>query len=166
MKVLIAFHTVTGTTREAATIIADELTHKGHTVECSPISDAIEPSSFDAVILGAPIHGMALAPEILCFADQHQGVLRSVKTACFCLSYIYFTGGKFWRNAVEKAFNPIRKFCEPALTGILPGRVERAMPGFARFIFGISKDARTDLFDVEAVRSWARDLTDALAFAE
>jgi hypothetical protein len=43
-------------------------------------------------------------------------------------------------------------------TGMFGGRVARPLPGLVRLLFGVPKDLRLDLVDLETVRSWTRDL--------
>lgn len=54
-SVLVAYATKSGSTREVAEAIADELTRQGATVETRACNDDTDTADYDAVIVGAPI---------------------------------------------------------------------------------------------------------------
>ena len=158
MKVLVVYFTKTGSTREASESLAGALRERGVDALALPGSGNPDPAGYDLVVIGAPIHGMQWLPEATDYISRRSAALGTVRTAYFCLSYIYPVGRPFWRKAVEKAFLPASKIVPPAKTAIFGGRVEESMPAFARFIFGIPGTAGPDQTDRDAVLAWAAEL--------
>lgn len=160
--VLIAYWTQSGSTKEAASIIAETLDSRGFKTTVSEITVA-EPGNFDAVVIGSAIHGMRWAPEAASFIEKYAAVLSQKKIALFSVAYVYFTGKASWKKAVDGALTATYSRLTPIQTGLFPGRVDRKLPGIARLIFGIPKSAKADIFDREAIKAWATALADTLA---
>ena len=53
--ILVAYQTHSGTTREVAEAVAEEMTKKGFTVDVSSLNEIHTISNYDAVVLGAPM---------------------------------------------------------------------------------------------------------------
>lgn len=163
--VLIAYWTQTGSTKEAAAIIAEVLDSRGFKTTVEEIATA-EPENFDIAIVGSPIHGMRWAPEAIGFLGKNREAISRKKVALFSVAYVYFTGRPSWKKSVDDALAATYGHAAPIQTGVFPGRVDRKMPGFARLIFGIPKSAKADIFDREAIKAWANTLADNLAVGE
>jgi len=56
MTLLVAYASLYGSTQEMAQTLTTFLRGAGHTVQLSPIDEFISPESYDAIILGSPIH--------------------------------------------------------------------------------------------------------------
>jgi menaquinone-dependent protoporphyrinogen oxidase len=163
--VLIAYLTQTGSTKEAASIIAEVLDSRGFKTTVAEIAMA-EPGNFDIVVIGSPIHGMRWAPEAADFLRKNRETLSRKKIALFSVAYVYFTGRPSWKKSVDNALAAIYGNATPIQTGVFPGRVDRKLPGIARLIFGIAKSAKADIFDRKAIDTWANDLANNLAATE
>ncbi len=81
-KILVAYSTNSGSTTEVAEAVAEELNHAGHTVEVRPMKEIDSVSSYDVVVLGAPMilgwHDPARR-----FVKKHRAELAARKTAIF-----------------------------------------------------------------------------------
>lgn len=159
--VLIAYWTQTGSTKDAASIIAETLAGRGFNATVAEVSMA-EPEKFDAVVIGSAIHGMRWAPEAIQFLEKNKETLSRKTIALFSVAYVYFTGKPSWKNAVDSALATTHSSFAPILTGVFPGRVDKKLPGIARLIFGIPKTAKADIFNREAITAWSNSLADAL----
>ena len=155
-KVLIAYVTKTGTTANAAEIIGGTLRDEGFDATVMPLADAGSLDSYDSVIIGAPINGMAWHPDATAFVVNHAAELSQKDVSFYLLSYIYFTGCNFWKKVIAKAFGRLPQSVHPRKTGMFGGKVEKEFPAFPRFLFGVRKGTPTDLQDDETVRQWAR----------
>ncbi len=154
-NVLITYATKTGSTAEAAGIIASHLEKNGIYTTVLPIKDAADIDTFDAVIVGGPINGMTWHPDASSFVSSNAVTLRNRKVSYFCMSYIYKTGGKFWHKQISKAFDASSAIVSPVLTGIFGGVIDKPMPAPARLLFGIKKASAVDQRDNDAVIAWA-----------
>ncbi|MHB8961962.1 MAG: flavodoxin domain-containing protein [Saccharofermentanales bacterium] len=159
-KVLIAYVTKTGTTANAAEIIGGTLREEGFDTTVLPISGAGSLDSYDSVIIGAPINGMAWHPDATAYVANHAAELAQKDVSYYLMSYIYFTGCNFWKKAISKAFDKLPQTIHPRMTGLFGGKVDKEFPAFARFLFGVRKGTPTDVQDGEAVRHWAKKWAD------
>lgn len=82
-KALIGYTTNSGSTREIALAVGEELRKNGDTVDVLRLEEVTDLSSYDAVVIGAPMiigwHGSALH-----FLRKHRTALRSKRLAYFC----------------------------------------------------------------------------------
>jgi menaquinone-dependent protoporphyrinogen oxidase len=81
LKILIAYASAHGSTAEIAQFIADALQHsQPHAAltlaEVSTLSQ-LNPESYDVFVLGTPIHGGAVLPEMLGFIRHNRSLLAS-----------------------------------------------------------------------------------------
>lgn len=88
MRILIAYHTVYGSTQKAAQMIADNLTAQGHTADLHKITgkDKLDLLQYDGVILGTPIFMNAAPKEIKVFLNRYEDDFAARKPG------IFFTG--------------------------------------------------------------------------
>lgn len=156
-KVLIAYVTKTGTTKETAEEISRTIKEEGFFPTVLPMADVQEFAGYDYIILGAPINGMNWHPDATAFLTKNQAELNQVPTSYFFVSYLLKTGCGFWKKVIRKSLAKQSEIVKPISIGRFGGRVEKMFPAFARFMFGISKNAPVDATDFEEVRKWARD---------
>ncbi|MHB1453786.1 MAG: flavodoxin domain-containing protein [Saccharofermentanales bacterium] len=161
-KILIAYVTKTGTTANAAEIIGGVLRERGFETTVLPITGAGSLESYDSVIIGAPINGMAWHPDATAFVNNRATELSQKDVSYYLMSYIYFTGCNFWKKAISKAFDKLPQSVRPRMTGMFGGKVDKEFPAFARFLFGVQKGMPTDMQDDETVRQWARKWADGV----
>lgn len=156
-KVLIAYVTKTGTTKNAAFQIADVLKENGYEPEILPIADVTKLDDYDAVIIGAPINGMNWHPDATGFVVKNKDELNKVPTAYYFMSYILFQGCNFWKNITRKNLNKVSIMLKPLKIGMFGGKLAKEFPAFARFLFGVKKNSPIDLTDNIAVWEWATE---------
>lgn len=86
MNILIIFATMEGQTEKIANSIADTVHQKGHqptTLPCKQVPAGFDTDSFDAVILGGPIHMGKYPGELHKFVTNHRDWLNRVPSALF-----------------------------------------------------------------------------------
>ena len=76
MVVLVAYATGAGSTRGIAVRIADRLRQRGVDATACAVTDVLEVSGYEAVVLGSAIHGGEWLPEAQQFADRNAARLR------------------------------------------------------------------------------------------
>jgi menaquinone-dependent protoporphyrinogen oxidase len=160
-KVLIAYVTKTGTTKETAEEISRTIKAEGFFPTVLPMAEVQEFTGYDYIILGAPINGMNWHPDATAFITRFQSELNLVPTSYFFVSYLLKTGCGFWKKVIRKSLSKQSVLVKPAAIGMFGGRVEKKFPVFARFMFGVSNNAPSDATDAEEVRKWARDWADS-----
>lgn len=98
MKILVAYCTKTGSTEEVAKKIGEILADSSQIIDVMPISQIVDLSSYDVLILGAPINGMKVVPEFRNFIETKISGCRK-ETHLFILSYVYPLGRKTLKEA-------------------------------------------------------------------
>ncbi len=158
-KVLIAFASKSGSTKEVAESIAERIQTETVEVDVKNIDSIPNVSEYDMVVVGAPINGMKWRQDAVDFVGIHQSDLMYKRTAYFSLSYTAVLGRKMWRKQISKAFDNVSKQVPPIKTGTFAGKVDGEMPAVVRFIFGMPKDTPHDQRDWDLISTWAEDLS-------
>ena len=164
MKCLIAYKTKTGTTQEIAQRIAEVLRKKGVEADAVSIDSNPDCGGYSRVVLGCPINGMKLMPEMEGFVNQ-KVVGQNIPVDLFAVSYMYGKGRAMWKKAIDKDVSRIASLASAQNRIVFGGRIGSMLPGFARFIFGIPKDTPLDQRDWGRIESWASDLAARVAGA-
>lgn len=116
-SVLVLYGAGEGQTAAAADRLAGVLAERGHDVRAVDAADAApEPSSFDAVVVGASVRAGHHQPAVRTWVREHRGALSALPTAMFQVSRPSATGG-----GRERAAGDVEAFLEE--TGWHPNRV-------------------------------------------
>jgi menaquinone-dependent protoporphyrinogen IX oxidase len=157
-KVLIAYFTKTGTTKSYAEELAAALSTAGHQVDVKQLADIGSLDGYGAAVIGAPINGMQLVPEVVNVINEHRATLRTIKTAVFAVSYMYGQARPLWSRVMEKSIAKAATLAGASSWHVFSGRVSGPLPGPMSFIFGVPKDLPLDRRDPQAIRIWAKEL--------
>lgn len=82
-RILVAYATRGGTTREIAQQIADALRVKGATVDIHAVGDVADAADYDAIVLGSAIYFRRMMPSAPRFIQQNASILESCPVAVF-----------------------------------------------------------------------------------
>jgi hypothetical protein len=83
MKVMVAYVSRSGSTREIAARLAAGLEGAGHAVTLLPAAQAAELDGYDAVVAGGFLYRLGWHPELTRFLRRHRAALKEKKTALF-----------------------------------------------------------------------------------
>ncbi len=78
MRVLIAYATKSGSTREIAEAVARAFQSKGFGADVRELRDIQDIAGYDAVVLGGPIYLDKIMPEVMHFATKWRTALATV----------------------------------------------------------------------------------------
>jgi len=157
-RILIAYATKMGATREIAEAIHDELTGRGLTADLHDLAEPVSLHDYDAVVLGSAVYAGRWRHEAARFVRQHTASLHDRRVWLFESGWVGprpdhprpTPGGQ--RRAALIAADPPTVFggrLDLALAhGVLDRAIAKAMPGDAR--------------DLEAIRRWAGTIADTL----
>lgn len=106
-KILVTYATVSGSTAEVARAVADKLSQNGVTVDLQPISQVGQISSYDAVVLGAPMI-LEWHRDMVNFIMKNQEALKALPVA-------YFTTQLHLTKLPETEVNGVSIFLDPKL---------------------------------------------------
>lgn len=141
-KVLIVYSTKTGSTKNTGEYIKTQL-EKTFIVDLKSVDEVIDLNNYSKVILGSPINGMKIIPEMRSFIEKNQNVLKTIPNYFFVMTYSYNHG----RNFVKKLINKDLKNLTQSINSniyVVGGVADKPMPTALAFIFGLKKDEPLD----------------------
>lgn len=158
-KILIAYATRAGSTREIAFEIGRVLAEQGKTVDVLCIKEVRSLNDYSGVILGSGIRVGGWMPEAVKFVETHQAELHQMPTAFFLVSLFLHENTPEVRATVAAYLDPVRKIFEPAAIGLFAGKMDfKALTWPERQIAKMVKSPEGDFRDWPQIRSWAADL--------
>jgi len=161
-KVLVAYASSYGSTKEIAEVISKTLRSQGLAVDLQPIRKVRKLEGYSAVVLGAPFYMFRLHKDALHFLSQHRKILADH------LPLAIFAGGPFakgdgneWQEVRAKLDLELAKFpwLTPISVEIVGGKFDPAKLRFPyNLIPVLKKMPASDLRDWVAIRAWASSL--------
>lgn len=163
--ILIAYSTVDGHTLTICQRLAAQLEAIGHRVVLQRIvdagDDAVDPASFDSVVVAASIRYGHHRPAVHAFVRRHRATLERLPSAFFSVNVV---ARKPHRD--QPGSNPyVRKFMratgwQPTLVDVFAGRIDYALYGpldrtLIRFIMWLTRGPTDPRATVEFT-DWAR----------
>ena len=169
-RILVAFGTMTGSTREVAEAIGAELRQAGCTVDVKRADEVRKVADYGAVVIGTPVTGGMLNGRVKAFVRRNRKALAGMPAAFFVVCGAMSDPKPENRAMAEKYLVKARALApdvKPVDTAIFGGAVKADGPDFARlnFIFRAvvkklaqSPETMKDGRDWNAIRAWARQL--------
>ncbi len=155
-KILIAYVSETGSTKEVAEEIGRVISEDGFQTDVQPVSSVLSADPYDGVIVGAPVKGMRWLPEALQFIEAHKTRLSSIPTAYFLLSVALMGDSPLFSKKIPFCFKPAFAIAKPAATACFGGVMASEPPFILRLVFGLKKGTPKDGRDWQAIRLWAK----------
>lgn len=155
-KLLIAYYTETNTTKEIAERIAGLAAEKAWDCDIRALSELSSVKGYDAVLIGAPVHGMHWVPQANAFVEKYREDLKNIPTAYYLVAYLLNCSRPFFQKLIRKSLDKASDWVAPVKSGLFDGRVKREFPAFARWLFGVKKGTAVDLRDWEQIESWGK----------
>jgi menaquinone-dependent protoporphyrinogen oxidase len=163
IKVLVAYATTHGATKEVAEAVAGTLREQELTVDVQPARQMRALEGYHAVVLGAPMYMFRLHKDAKSFLARHQAALRAG------LPIAIFAGGPFGEPE-EKVWTDVRQnldkelanfpWLKPLTVEVVGGKFDPARLRFPYNLIPAMKSMpASDLRDWDAIRAWAVDLT-------
>ena len=147
-RVLVAYASKRGSTREVADAVAAVLCEHGHEVDLEPAAKVKDSSAYDGVVLGGSLYRGRWHRGARRFLRRHRGRLVHVPIAVFALGP---------RRDGAEAFERSRRQLERALA-----KVPDVEPGATAVFGGVDRERGVDLRDWEAIRAWAESFGSGL----
>lgn len=165
-NVLVTYATVSGSTAEIAEEIARRLRQQGHAADAVDINEGPNPSGFDAVILGSPIHNGELLPAAVSYIENHGTELAKKPVWLFSVGMgpaLHGPLGGFFKRLVPPAVATVRDRLQArdyhAFAGVFARPDEFGIRAVTR-ILGLRYGDQRDWADVNA---WADSTSRAIA---
>jgi menaquinone-dependent protoporphyrinogen oxidase len=160
-RVLVAFSSRSGSTADAAELIASSLRAAGLAVDCRPASEVADLSACDAVVLGSGVFVPSRASDGGGFIARHRVELRARHVWLFCVGPIGL--GHATGDGADAA-SPTE--CSAMTVGRAIGARGVAAFGTRGMPDGEDPVAAIHPADARDVRAWAQGIADALLPAE
>lgn len=167
-KILVAYASRGGSTREIAEAIGQTLQKDTITVEVRPMQDIQDISAYDAVVAGSAIQKQKWLPEAMEFMNRHQTQLQEKPFAAFlvCLALALNSekGRAQGRVAAKTWLEPVRNMANPKSEGLFAGVLDLSkvpnpimkVLGWLGILAGVWSAG--DHRDWDAINAWAESL--------
>ena len=159
-KVLVAYATVYGSTREVAEAVSAAVRDCGLPVDCQPARKVSALDPYGAVILGAPLYMFKWHKDALSFLSRHREALANRPLAIFALGPFGDDPNGF-ANARASLDKELLKFpwLKPVAIEMFGGKFDpQALSLPYSLIPALRKMAASDIRDWVAIRTWASEL--------
>lgn len=162
-KVLLAYASKYGSTREVADAIAKTLREKGLDVEMRQAGEVRSLNEYGAVILGAPLYLYRWHKHALRFLKHHEKALKALPTAVFAIGPSFNGDEKEWLETRDQFKKELDKFpwLKPIKSEVFGGKFDPANLAFPMKHF-LKDLPAADLRDWDAIAAWAAEAADKL----
>ena len=163
-KVLVAYASRYGSTREVAEMIAATLREEGSIVDVRSAAEVRDLGGYRAVVVGAPLYMFNWLKEARSFVARHRASLERVPVAVFALGPTE-DKGKDWQETRGQLDKVLAGFpwLKPATVELFGGKFDPARLTFPyTLIPAMKRMPVSDIRDWDAVRSWATGLVRTL----
>lgn len=148
-KILIGYYSKTGSTKSTAEYIKNAL-NSDYLIDIKEIQSIKTLDGYSKVILGAPINGMQIVPQMKNFIEKHHESLRMIPNYFYALTYAYNHGRKFVKKGIDKDLKNITSPIQSKVF-VIGGVADKPMPKPMAFIFGLKSDEPLDNRDFSVV---------------
>jgi menaquinone-dependent protoporphyrinogen oxidase len=158
-KVLLAYASKYGSTREVAEAIAQAMQKKGLVVDLQHASQVRSLKDYDAVILGAPLYLYRWHKHALQFLKRHEKELKAMPAAAFAIGPSFNGDEKEWLETRDQFRKELAKFpwFKPIEAEVMGGKFDPANLAFPMKYF-LKDLPAADLRDWDAIATWAAEV--------
>jgi menaquinone-dependent protoporphyrinogen oxidase len=164
-KILLAFATNYGSTKEVAEAISATLHESGVGVDLSLARDVRTLTGYSGIVLGAPLVMNRLHKDALTFLSRYKKLIMQLPVALFALGPVSEPHNpKEWQDAHDQLEKELSKIAwlKPIHTEIFGGKFDPALLRFPlNKLAGMAP--ASDIRDWEKIRTWAGTLTTLFA---
>ena len=166
-KVLLAYASRRGSTREVVEEIAASLRAAGTDAVVLPASEVQDVSLYDAVLLGTAIRFDRPLPEAVRFVDRFRLELSKIPTALLVLCLTMIDDTPESREIVSGWVKPLVDLLEPKTVGLFAGAAERERLGLIlSLLLGVILVVKGfklgDYRNWEKINKWTDELVEVL----
>lgn len=124
MKVLIAYTTRRGSTREVAEKIGEILKSKGMEVNVFNVAEVSDISSYNAAVIGAPVMRFRFLPPAKKFVKSNKEALSKIPVAYFSLGITMKEDTPKRRERMARKLKVVTRQVAPVDVGLFGGRYQ------------------------------------------
>jgi len=158
-RVLVAYASKAGSTGGVAEAIGQRLNGNGTAVDVKLLSDNLDLSQYQAVVVGSAIRMGQWLPDAKKFVEKHQSALSQMPTAFFTVCMTLEEDTEEHRSEVAAYTDPIRQIVEPDSEAFFAGVMDPKKVNFIeRLIMKALKVPEGDFRQWEEINAWADSL--------
>ncbi len=163
-RILLAYASRHGSTREVAQAIAEVLTRRGMEVEIRPVEEVQDLEGYQAVLLGSPVQDQAWLPEAQRFVQTHHQALRQLPLVYFVLSGVLGDPTPEHFHEVYGYLAEVCRLAPPLELGLFAGALDYGRLSPEEQVRVLAKGLpEGDFRRWQDVRAWAEEVADRLA---
>ena len=164
-RILVAYASTAGSTREVAQAIGKVLAEGGAFVDVLSVKEVKDVARYRAVVVGAAIHMSKWLPEASKFVKAQREVLNRVPVAYFCVCITLKDDTEENRCTVAAWMEPLSEYVKPVSTGMFAGRMAYNNLSFLQrlVVRNLVKLPQGDYRQWEVIRAWALKIAPLLA---
>ena len=155
-RLLIAYGTVAGSTKEVARAIAEEMQNAGADVDVKPVEDLKTIEGYDAIVVGTAVRMFHILGKTRRFLKRNRNALQNIPTAYFL---VCLTMGEETPENIEQAkkyAQPMIETKEPVSLGLFGGCIdhEKLNDFFGKTMKSVPEQ---DHRDWDLISAWGRE---------
>lgn len=156
-KILIAYGTVAGSTKEVAEAVAEVLNAHNYEATPAPVEAITGLEGYDGLVLGSSVRAFHLLPKTTRFVRKFKKQIEKIPYAIFLICLVMSEDNDERRLTAMKFTKPMVKVKAPLSIGLFGGVMDPSkLTGYARGMFKNSSYA--DKRDWGKINSWATEL--------
>ncbi len=171
-KILVAYATRYGSTREVAEVVGATMREQGLTVDVMPVKDVADLGGYHGVVLGTPFYLGSILKDAAAFLERHHTALEVLPVALLALGPTQATDDM--TEARKQLDGPLAKleWLNPVAAEMFVGKYDPAHLRLLDRLIALPPASPLhgvgahDERDWDAIRSWAMGLPAALELAQ
>jgi menaquinone-dependent protoporphyrinogen oxidase len=162
-KVLVAYATHYGSTREVAEAVAARLGERGFEVEVRPAKEADPRDGYAAVVVGIALYFFRIHRDARKFLSRHRKTLSGMPVAVFAMGPVEDKPEQFTDASarLDKALAQ-NDWLSPLDVAVFGGKLDPQVLRFPHNMPAMKQMAASDLRDWPAIEAWADQLATKL----
>ena len=160
-KILVAYGTAAGSTKEVAEAVGEVLKGTGLDVDISAVESIKSLIGYDSMVLGTGVRAFRLLDGTMKFLRKHKKQMREIPFAAFLVCLTMCEDKPENRESAMKFAKPLFKIKEPLSIGLFGGVMDpEKLTGIAKMMF--QKEKFKDCRDWDAIKAWAAEVAPLL----